>query len=84
MNCSISILIVVGTCRGLASPRLAEAAALRRAAKPRHVAAYNLVCDKHTKAQTDCLHVYINVTQPVEDMLSVVVQYYCLMIGQNE
>jgi len=42
------------------------------------------ICDEHTKAQTDCLHVYINVTQPVEDMLSVVVRYYCLMIGQNE
>ena len=40
------------------------------------------ICDEHTKAQTDCLHVYINITQPVEDMLAVVVQYYCLMIGQ--
>jgi len=35
------------------------------------------ICDEHMKAQTDCLHVYNNVTQPVEDMLSVVVQYYC-------
>jgi len=28
-----------------------------------------------TNAQTDCLHIYINIAQPVEDMLAVVVQF---------